>query len=167
MATTRSGRPAKPVELKLLEGRMTEAEASRHPRPTSPAPEKPAWLSPDASAEWDRVAPELERLKLLTGIDGASLAAYCEAWAVFKAAAKDVQERGIMVDGARDKRAGLHDRAEKVRNTALLIMSDAAKTMRAYASEFGLTPQSRARMQLPGGQDEEDDAERFFREGSM
>ena len=151
----RTGRPAKPTTLKVLEGRAKESDKSKEPQPLPVTPERPDYLSPVAVEEWDRVVPELERLGLLTIVDGGALAAYCESYALFVAAAIDVRERGPLIPGQRG-------RGELVRNPSVQSMRDAAATMRSYASEFGLTPQARARMVLPGDDDTANEIEELF-----
>ena len=44
-------------------------------------PNCPAHLLPEARKEWRRITPLLERLRLVSKIDRASLALYCQAWA--------------------------------------------------------------------------------------
>ena len=47
-------------------------------------PEKPEWLNKEASAEWDRVVPLLMDHGILSDIDGAALAVYCELYGEFQ-----------------------------------------------------------------------------------
>lgn len=139
----------------MLEGKAPKVDRSREPQPLLLTPEPPEWLSDEARKEWDRVVPALERLGLLTEVDGASLEVYCEAYALFVAAAIDVKQRGPLIPGQRG-------RGELVRNPSVQSMRDAAATMRAYATEFGLTPQARARMVLPGDDDTANEVEELF-----
>lgn len=151
----RTGRPAKPTVLKVLEGTARPNAKAKEPQPLPITPSRPSFLSDEAVAEWDRVVPALERLGLLTEVDGANLAAYCESWAVFVAAAIDIRERGVLIPGQRG-------RGELVRNPSVQTMRDAASSMRAFATEFGLTPQARARMVLPGDDSTASDIEQLF-----
>jgi P27 family predicted phage terminase small subunit len=57
----------------------------------------------------------------------------------------DIQENGLMIWGARGK----------IRNPALSAFASATQNMRAWASEFGMTPSARSRIHLPG--DDEND----------
>ena len=138
----------------MLDGTLSPERAKRHPAPTLTEPTKPDWLSPEAGREWDRVVPELSRLRLLSSVDHSSLAVYCEAWSSFVQAAVDVRERGVLIPGARS--------GDLVRNPSAQVMRDSATTMRAYATEFGLTPQARARMTLPTDDDAKHEAEELF-----
>ena len=61
---------------------------SRHDPKPSPiptgTPDKPAWLSPEASAEWDHAVAILEPTGWLCPTDQDSLALYAELYANFK-----------------------------------------------------------------------------------
>jgi phage terminase small subunit len=73
------GRPRKPTVLKLIEGDrgkgrrpLNEAE----PQPVSSCP-KPKFLKGRAAKIWDEYAPELERIGVLTAVDGHMFATWC------------------------------------------------------------------------------------------
>lgn len=48
------------------------------------APDKPAGLEPEAERLWDQVVLELERLRLLSRLDGVTLEALCVTYARWK-----------------------------------------------------------------------------------
>lgn len=123
----------KPTALKVLEGnpgkkRLNQAEPK--PRPT--APRCPNWLAPEAQERWRELAPEMERLGLLTVVDGIALEALLQTWARWREA-----ERGLETAEGPDR---YHLAAEIGRYLAQI---------RAFCAEFGLTPASRGRIQLP------------------
>jgi P27 family predicted phage terminase small subunit len=93
-------------------------------------PVKPDWLSPEASDEWDRVLPELVRLKLTKAEDAAALASYCEAWSTFVTATLTVQRDGLTIEA----KQGL------LAHPAVAIARNAGRELRAWAAHFGLTP---------------------------
>jgi P27 family predicted phage terminase small subunit len=105
-------------------------------------------LSGAAKREWRRIAPELERLGLLTLVDRAALAAYCEAWARWRQAELKLKEMGLVVRNS--KMTGW------MKNPWLLVADKAMEQIRAFASEFGLTPAARTRIQVPKGETEDD-----------
>jgi len=79
------GRKPKPTKLKIIEGNPGKRPLNENePIPQSIAPECPDWLSDDAKKEWKRLAPELERLGLLTVLDMAAFAGYCQSYAKLK-----------------------------------------------------------------------------------
>ena len=71
-----------PSHLMLLRGNAGKRPVESEPEPTAPdkPPDPPAFLSEDAQNEWWQVAPELHALGLLTILDVAALAVYCQAY---------------------------------------------------------------------------------------
>ncbi len=150
------GPPPKPRKLKLLEGNPGKRPIyTEEPMPRLGAPDKPDDLSLIASAEWDRVVPELDRLGLVSPVDAAALVVYCEAVAIHAAAVAKITESGVLIEGARG--------GERVKHPAVQIARDAASTIRTYGAEFGLTPAARARMSLPGDAGGPDDLRQALR----
>src|SRR5262249_21033382 len=141
------GPPPTPNVIKLLKGNPGRRPIRPEPEPTrSPeVPEPPAFLAGYACDEWFRVAPELHRLGLLTAIDVAPLAAYCQSYARWRIAEEtlarmaehDPATRALLVKNADGNPA---------RNPLVKIASSAADAMLRFASEFGLTPVARARL---------------------
>jgi phage terminase small subunit len=77
------GRPSQPTPLKILKGRGNGKDIAGRPIPQLPAfehgaPTPPPWLSPEALAEWQRVAPSLDALGLIKDEDRAVFSTYCE-----------------------------------------------------------------------------------------
>ena len=78
-----AGRPPKPTALKLLTGNAGKRPLPENePAPVVPSrlPPPPKHLSDEAKSEWRRMGRELLRLGLLTTIDRAEFALYCQAW---------------------------------------------------------------------------------------
>ena len=125
----------KPAALKLLEGRGNGRDSGGRKVLNPPAfkrlsPTPPDWLSDEAAAEWARVMPELERLNLVKVPDAAALVAYCETWARFVTATRLVAEQGI-----------LHSNSQgEVTAPWVGVAERAGRELRAFATEFGLTP---------------------------
>ena len=75
------GRKPKPTRLKLIEGNPGRRPIDgREPKPPGSLPSCPAHLSPTAKTEWKRLARSLNRIGMLTEIDRAAMAAYCQAY---------------------------------------------------------------------------------------
>lgn len=135
------GRRPQPAALKLLSGRAPGKDSAGRPVNPGPAfvrqaPTAPSWLSPEAAAEWRRVVPELERLKLLSGASRASLAAYCETWSTFVNASRLVAADGLTTATGRP-------------HPAVAIARAAGAELRRWAVEFGLTPAAEQRVAAP------------------
>jgi P27 family predicted phage terminase small subunit len=98
----------------------------------------------EAKKEWGRVTKLLLDAGLLTKADRAALSAYCQAWADWVAAnevmAKPKAEGGGLVVVTGDGYPML--------SPLWTISQQAAKTMRSYLTEFGLTPAARSRMKV-------------------
>lgn len=142
---------AAPAPLKLIGGRSPGRDSGGRKVNPGPAfkrvpPEPPEWLSDEAAAEWARVVPELTRLDLLKESDRAGLAAYCEAWAVFRDATETVQREGLTIEA----------RQGTLAHPAVAIARNAGRELRSWAAHFGLTPsteQALARGSDDGGDD--------------
>ena len=90
----RTGRPPKPTGLKLLEGTARPDRMRHEPKPSIRAPRCPAWLSPAAKSEWRRLAKTLVKLGILSDLDRAVFASYCQSWAKWKQAEQAIQKHG-------------------------------------------------------------------------
>lgn len=136
------GRKPKPTVLKILAGNPGKRELSeREPAPTGLA-KCPSWLDFEAKKEWARIAPELERLGLLTMVDQAALAAYCQAWAEFKGATDQLRSEG---------RVYYTEEGEPKPHPAVARQKAAWAAIRGFAAEFGLSPSARTRVKSDGG----------------
>jgi phage terminase small subunit len=70
-------RPTKPTALKIIQGNPGKRPLNRHePRPTLGC-KRPKFLKGRAARIWDEYAPELERIGVLTAVDGHLFAAWC------------------------------------------------------------------------------------------
>ncbi len=151
------GRKPKPPALKILEGNPGKRRIETDiPQPDDRIPTCPHWLEEAAKVEWMRVAPELNRLGLLTRVDRAALAAYCQSYARWQAA-----ETILSLEGITCEYTNKNGSTNTTLRPEVLVAKQYLQFLRAFCSEFGLTPSSRARMVLP--KDEEDDEENDFR----
>lgn len=166
-----AGRKPKPTNIKLLEGNPGKRPLpTREPKPPPIAPECPSWLHKNAKKEWKRIVPQLERMGLLTQVDMAALAGYCEAWAMYMEAMSYLHKNGqSYLTVLRDESGNivLNDKGEQVilKSSPWPEASIAHKSLmqvRAFCSEFGLTPSSRARMSVPGADDKDDGMEELL-----
>jgi len=112
--------------------------ADRHaaaPKVETRTPPVPAWLSADAKAEWKRLAAGLHALGVLTTLDRAAFAVYCEAWASFRKARDAVRAHGL---------TSVTDKGNVVMHPAVAAMKQSADSLLKLAKEFGLTPKARS-----------------------
>lgn len=135
----------------------------------------PDGLPPLAVQEWNFIVPMLSQLGVLTEIDGKALAAYCEYFAQWREALDEVRERGITLDepittpyvNARGEKCVEIVGHKYKRNPAVTIANDAAKIMKSFLVEFGLTPSSRGRLRIEGKPDADDPLEAYLRAAAL
>jgi len=78
------GPKALPANVHLLRGNPSKkpiADLVDGFQPIVEIPDCPAHLMPEARKEWKRITPELERYGLISKLDRGALALYCQAWA--------------------------------------------------------------------------------------
>lgn len=155
------GPPGKPTKIKELEGNRGKRQLPTHePNPTNAMPACPSFIKGAARKEWQRLAPELLILGLLTRVDRAALAGYCIAWGQLEEVEQEL---------ARMKRSGRDLAKLKKRNPAmkvdisngmvsitsngnaiieplLSVRKQAMEQMHKFLTEFGMTPASRTRV---------------------
>jgi P27 family predicted phage terminase small subunit len=128
--------------MKMLTGNPGKRPMNQHePNPEAVIPDCPAELGPVARQEWDRLASELGKLKLLTNLDRAALAAYCGAYALWAESTEAIQKYGTMVKSPS---------GYPIQSPYVSIANRQAEIMMRIASEFGFTPASRSRISTPG-----------------
>src|SRR5688572_18095041 len=102
-----AGRPTKPTQLKAVQGTLRPSRVNpSEPKPEPAVPTCPSWLPKEAKAEWRRIVPQLERLGLLTLIDRAALAAYCQSYARWEEAERFLAAHSLSVELTRTERDG-------------------------------------------------------------
>lgn len=165
------GRTALPANVHRLNNRSKLSDAdleSRNVRVPVEVPPCPQHLDSDARAEWKRITPHLVAAGLITQMDRAALAGYCQAWGEWAQAERDLKERkekhgiGVLVD--------ITPSGYKQVSAAAQARDRALDRMLRFAKEFGLTPASRIQsttgqqMGLPGVPD--DPMEAFLQAGN-
>ena len=132
------GRKPKPTAIKELEGNpgkrpLNDAE----PKPERKAPPCPKWLEPEAKKEWRRLSKQLEQIGVLTEVDQAAFASYCQAYARWKEAEEFMTQHGTIVK----TKSGYWQQVPQVS-----IAQTYLKIMNKIAEQFGLTPAARSRI---------------------
>ena len=143
------GRKPKPTALKVLEGNPGKRPLNElEPKPKKQAPSCPSWLEPEAKKEWRRMAKTLESIGILTEIDKAAFAGYCQAYARWKEAEEFLSKHGTIFKTP----SGYIQQVPQVS-----IAQTYLKVMKDFSSEFGLTPAARTRIQINTKEVESDD----------
>ena len=143
------GRKPKPTLIKQLEGNPGKRKLNEfEPKPEKRAPKCPVWLDKEAKKEWRRTAKQLEKLGVLTEVDMAAFAGYCEAYARWKEAEEFISRHGTIIKTP----SGYWQQVPQVS-----IAQTYLKIMIKFCEQFGLTPSSRSRIVAERGTDEVDD----------
>ena len=132
------GRKPTPTAIKELEGNpgkrpLNDAE----PKPEKKAPPCPKWLEPEAKKEWRRLSKQLEKIGVLTEVDQAAFASYCQAYARWKEAEERITDRGLVIRTP----SGYPQQVPYIS-----IAQQYLRLMHQFAEQFGLTPAARSRI---------------------
>jgi len=135
MKAVGKGRKPTPAHLRALKGGAASPPAPVLPPGDLPEPRR---LSPDALAEYLRVAP------LLAGIvspaDGRIVEAYASAYATWCRAQAELAAAPLVVTNAR---------GNSLKNPLCTAVNEAQTQMIRAAAEVGLTPSARTRLAPP------------------
>lgn len=164
---TRGPKPT-PTALKAITGgRRAAVDLGEGINPPVKAPTKPKHLIGAAAGEWRRIVPHLIDLGLLTELDRAALANYCQAWGeivLVKQRINDEIKAAIAAGKPADTALWRTLPSGIARPSILQVLLERAEVRcdRALA-HFGLSPATRARVtasrevggqpQLPGIED--------------
>ncbi len=128
---------------------------AKEPKPKAVIPKCPKVLQGEARSEWRRMAKKLHGLGLLSEIDGAALTTYCLTWARLVDAEEKLREHGTVI---------ISPNGYPMQSPYLGIATKATEQLVRVLVEFGMTPSSRARVQVPNAPAAASDPtfERFF-----
>jgi P27 family predicted phage terminase small subunit len=152
---------SKPTALKVLEGNRGRRELPvNEPKPRPKAPRVEKSIDKEAKKIARELAPKLERVGLLTEVDGFSFAALCQTVARLRAIWKKLQKEGsdlIVTESIYLK--GVYQGTREKPNPLLKLESDYMKLLCKQAAEFGLTPRGRAGLTIGRDKDDTEGAE--------
>lgn len=137
----KAGRPRKPTALHIVAGNPGKRPLPKNEiKPDIEIPTMPRHLSAEGQAEWQRLAPVLFRLKLLSKLDRAAFAAYCQAWARHVEAEEMMAKTGAMA---------FTPNKFPIVNPWYTISKQSVEVMAKFLGAFGLTPSARAQINSP------------------
>ncbi len=114
---------------------MKRDNKSVSPATSTTLPPAPAWLSPTAREEWNRLAPILVAEGRLLPAQETAFGSYCVAVGNMLNASSAIGRDGITIEG---RRGGI------VKHPACTILNAAMSQVLQYGKIFGLSPASRA-----------------------
>lgn len=133
-----SGPPRKPTAWRRIEGNRGKKAWNRaEPIPPEGVPDCPEHLGAEARAEWYRLVDTLVRMGVITIVDRAVLAAYCQAYGRWVEAEEKLKESPLLF-----KTPSGYVQQSPWLNVANKQM----ELMGRYMAEIGLTPASRSRI---------------------
>ena len=136
------GRKPTPTAIKELEGNPGKRELNKkEPKPAKKAPACPKWLAAEAKKEWRRLAKTMEAMGVLTEVDMAAFAGYCQAYARWKEAEERITDRGLVIRTP----SGYPQQVPYIS-----IAQQYLRLMNQFAEQFGLTPAARSRIIAAG-----------------
>ena len=136
--TKMRGRKPQPTAIRRANGNPGKrAYSHAEPQPPKDLPDCPPHLSEVARAEWDRLAEMLHEIGVLTKIDRAALAAYCQSYGRWVEAEEKMKETPVM----------LKTPSGYVQQSPWLsVANKQLELMGRYMSELGMTPATRTRV---------------------
>ena len=132
------GRKPKPTAIRRADGNPGK-RGYNSAEPVVPEGEFtcPDHLMPAAQAEWRRLAGVLQEMGVVTQVDRAALAAYCQAWGRWVEAEEKLRETPLLLKAP----SGYVQQ-----NPWLSVANKQLELMGRYMTELGLTPASRSRV---------------------
>lgn len=144
------GRPRKPTAIKILEGNPGKRPLPNEPRFRPMDFQPPSWLDSEGKKVWKFLAPELEKLNLLSQADYMAFVALCQTWAIWISCQRFLKKSGMTFS---TPNGYVQQRPE------VSISHKVLDQLKSLLTEFGLTPASRSRISLPPAEEGEDPME--------
>jgi P27 family predicted phage terminase small subunit len=156
------GPKPKPTAVLRLAGSWRAERNRREPKIPAGIPKPPAWLDAPGRAVWRSIAPILGESGVLTRIDRESLGRYCDAMIRWRAAAEFLRKHGDVYP-IKDADGNLKC---MVQFPQVSIYNKLGMVLLRLEQEFGMTPSSRSRVQVPDdGKGDNEKTARFVRAG--
>jgi P27 family predicted phage terminase small subunit len=141
------GRRPKPTHLKLIQGNPGKRSLNdAEPNPPRGVPSPPDHMTSAAKEAWNRLAPLLDQMGILTIADALELERLCECLAEVQECREVLQRLG----GTYETKNLAGERMYRSR-PEVARLADADRRFRSYALEFGLTPAARSQVRVTVG----------------
>lgn len=133
-----------PANLRQLEGNPGKRPIPKTIKPPKVMPEPPSHLDAYAMEEWNRLVAGLFALGVLTSIDQAAFAAYCDTYSQWRHVTEELNK--LKKRGGTAALMMITTNGNWIQNPLIGIASNAKRDMMKFAAEFGLTPVARSRI---------------------
>lgn len=127
------GKKSEPTALKAVKGIRDKRSYKNKPKVSGNLPGMPKWLDSYSKRIWKSLARGLYEAGCLSHEDRASFATYCQAVSDYKHAAEILTKDGLTISTPQGVKM----------HPAYRVKKNAAAEIRAFGSEFGLSPSAR------------------------
>lgn len=153
------GRKPKPTKIHILEGGRKKTHRplpKNEPQPdiSEKLPAAPKTLDKNGKKEWRRVGKELHKLGVLTNLDLTAFEGYCSSYSIWLNATENIQKTGMLIKAPS---------GYPIVSPYMSIANKAMIEMRKWLIEFGMTPSSRSRINLPAKEKEDNPLEKYLK----
>ena len=146
-----AGRKKLPSNVKILKGTNRKSrENPNEPVPDTCIPDPPDFLSDYAMDEWNRITRQLENLNLISEMDMAALALYCQAWGRIEKYERMVAAKGEAGEIYKTTNGNYQ------LSPLMWVINKAYEQVYKFISEFGFSPASRARLSVNKNEKKQD-----------
>lgn len=157
-----SKRAYKPTKLRSLEGgrsnSLPKPDMVNEVKPYPKAPDCSKELSEEAQRAWDKLVPKLERLGLLTEVDGEAFGNLCEIYSRLVAIRTYLNKENASLVQQTERPAPDGGTYYEFKKSPYVTMElQYLQAFRMYAKEFGLTPVGRVGLSVGTDEGEGDD----------
>lgn len=128
-----------PTAVKLARGNPGHRPLNKREPVAKGIPTCPPHINEEGKREWKRIVKELKAMKILARVDRTALAAYCQAYGRWVEAEEKILESGMIVKAPS---------GYPMQNPFLSVANKAMEQMKAFLTEFGMTPSSRSRLEV-------------------
>ena len=136
-----AGRRKKPTKLKILQGNPGKRPLNPdEPTPETGIPSPPDFLNADALQEWGRMSEKLYSLGMISKIDRALFAAYCQSFGKWAEAERLLRDKGPLMKTSN---------GNIIQSPLVGIANKAMKEMRDSASLMGIPATMRSKVSAP------------------
>lgn len=142
------GRKNKPTNIKKLEdnpGRRPLNELE--PEPEIVIPPCPPHLSDLAKIEWVRITKELEAVGIISLLDMANIASYCQMYDRWIRLELDIQKNDMYLKTEHYGKKGNLTYTSREMNPSVTEARLTLQQLRQFATELGLSPAARPKLQ--------------------
>ncbi|MGM7762945.1 phage terminase small subunit P27 family [Yersinia enterocolitica] len=153
-----AGRRPTPTHLKVVTGNPGKRPLNKkEPQPAREIPSPPAHLTDWGKAAWGRLTLLLDQMGVLTVADTMALERLCDLYAEILRLRQQIDIEG----NTYTTKTQMGDFLIKG-HPAVGQLADADRRFKGYLIEFGLTPAARSKVNVNGGEKEEDPLAQFF-----